>query len=58
MQQIPAGKDGKLTDEQRRRSVYYAFDLLAGFADDSDKNKELAEQMKQGFTTEPPKDEK
>lgn len=53
MQQIPMGPDGKLTDEQRRRAVQYAFDLLAGATDDSEENRDLSEKMKKGFRTNP-----
>lgn len=57
MQQIPEGEDGRLTNEQRRRAVHYAFDLIAGFADDSSDNKKLADLMKRGFKSSPPEDE-
>lgn len=57
MQQIPEGEDGRLTNEQRRRAVHYAFDLIAGFADDSSDNKKLADLMKRGFKSSAPEDE-
>lgn len=56
MQQIPMGRDGRLTDEQRRRSVRYAFDQLAGFVDDSEENRELSEQMREGLSPKPEDD--
>lgn len=56
MQQIPEGKDGSLTNEQRRRALHYAFDLSAGFIDDSAENRKIAEQMRKGFTSEPKTD--
>lgn len=56
MQQVPMGDDGKLTPEQRRRATQYAFDLMAGFVDDSDDNKKLSRRMRKGFRTSPKED--
>ena len=53
MQQIPMGKDGRLTDEQKRRAVFYAFDQLAGAISDSDEDRELAKKLKEGFMSTP-----
>jgi hypothetical protein len=57
MQQIPMGENGKFTPAQRRRATQYAFDLMAGFLDDTDDSEELSNEMKKGFRTLPIEDD-
>ena len=55
MQQRPMGPKGTFTDDQKKRSILYAFSLASSAVDDSEENKKLYETLRNGLKEVPQK---
>ena len=55
MHQRPMGPKGTFTDDQKKRSILYAFSLASSAVDDSEENKKLYETLRNGLNEVPQK---
>lgn len=56
MQQRPMGPKGTFTDEQKKRSILYAFSMASTAVDKNEENKKLYETLRDDIEGTPRKD--